>query len=420
MSGGVADVVVVGAGPYGLSVAAHLRARGREPVVLGRAMESWRDGTPPGMRLKSEGFASSLSDPERRFTLKAFCEAEGLPYADLNLPTPVETFIAYGDAFQRRFVPRLDTRYVREIQASSPGFRVVLEDGEVLWARACVIATGLSGFATVPDALRALGAARMRHTSELWDYSGFAGKRVLVVGAGASATNAAGSLLRQGARATLTCRAPRLRFYPGGEPRRWRDAATAPMSPVGPGWRKWAATRFPRVFRALPETIRVRLVDTTLGPAPPWFVREEIEGKIEVLAGRRVVAARETAAGVEVDMIDSDGVGSTREFDHILAGTGYRVDLDRLHFLAPALRGALTRLGGAPRLDRRFQSSVPGLYFVGVVAAYHFGPGLRFVCGADFAARTVTSAISATPRVEAPAVARVPPARDAVRGARRA
>ena len=248
-----------------------------------------------------------------------------------------------------------------------------------------------------------MSPARAMHSADPADYARFRDKRVLVVGAGASATNAAGALLRFGARTTLTCRDPELRFYPGGAPRRWFDPILAPMSPVGPGWRKWVVTRFPELFRALPELIRTRVVDNTLGPAPPWFAREEIEGKIEVLAGRTIVAARETAEGVEVDMVDAAGGRETREFDHVLAGTGYRVDIDRLRFLNPALRHALARVAGAPKLSWGFESSVPGLYFVGVSAAYHFGPALRFVCGADYAARTVAAAIAARAPAAAPA-----------------
>jgi len=367
-------------------------------------MSSWRYGTPPSMRLKSEGFASSLSDPSGEFTLKSYCRSAGLPYADIDLPTPVGTFIAYGDAFQKRFAPQLDTRLAREIRPTGDGFEIELDDGARLSADQCAIATGLTGFQHIPATLGALSPRRLAHTSELGDYAKFAGTSVLVVGAGASATNAAGELLRQGAQVTLACRSAALRFYAGAEPRSWRDALVAPLSPIGPGWSKWAASYFPQAFRALPERLRVKIVDTTLGPAPAWFVRQEIEGKIEVLAGQRIAAARETATGVEIDFVDLENARSTRGFDHVIAGTGYKVDVERLPFLSPALRSALARVGGSPKLSRSFESSVRGLYFVGVSAAYDFGPALRFVCGADFASRRVSAAIAARRRGRATSV----------------
>src|SRR5260370_21715272 len=82
----IAQAAIVGAGPYGLSIAAHLSARGLRPIVFGRSMSSWREGMPRGMRLKSEGFASSLSDPAGEFTPQAFCEAGHPAFADITFP----------------------------------------------------------------------------------------------------------------------------------------------------------------------------------------------------------------------------------------------------------------------------------------------------------------------------------------------
>jgi len=145
----------------------------------------------------------------------------------------------------------------------------------------------------------------------------------------------------------------------------------------------------------LPERVRVKIVDSTLGPAPAWYVREEIEGKIAVLAGQTITAARETTDGVEIEMTDREGVRSTPVFDYVIAGTGYRVDVDRLRFLSPALRTGLARVGGAPKLSRSFETSISGLYFLGVTAAYQFGPALRFVCGAEYASRCASAAMVA-------------------------
>ena len=146
----VAKVAVIGAGPYGLSIAAHLTAMGVRPLIFGRPMTSWREGMPHGMRLKSEGFASSLSEPEGSFTLAAFCASRGLPYADINLPVPLETFVAYGEAFQKRFVPQLDTRTVSELRKAPHGFTLRLEDGAEIEAEKAIVATGIDAFRYLP------------------------------------------------------------------------------------------------------------------------------------------------------------------------------------------------------------------------------------------------------------------------------
>ena len=106
------DVAIIGAGPYGLSLAAHLAAANVSVRVFGQPMQFWRTNMPEGMVLKSEGFASNLWHPDGALTLRDFCADRGLPYKDSGLPIPVETFCAYGEAFQKRFVPMLDERPV--------------------------------------------------------------------------------------------------------------------------------------------------------------------------------------------------------------------------------------------------------------------------------------------------------------------
>jgi cation diffusion facilitator CzcD-associated flavoprotein CzcO len=104
----VIDVAIIGAGPYGLSLAAHLRKRGVEHRIFGRPMQMWQERMPKGMCLKSDGFASSLYDPDDSFTLAHFCRETGLPYQHSGLPIPLETFLSYGLAFQQRLVPQLE------------------------------------------------------------------------------------------------------------------------------------------------------------------------------------------------------------------------------------------------------------------------------------------------------------------------
>jgi hypothetical protein len=86
--------------------------------------------------------------------------------------------------------------------------------------------------------------------------------------------------------------------------------------------------------------------------------------------------------------------GSQRQVDHVVLATGYRVDLSRYAFLAPQERRAIACSGGYPQLKPNFESSLPGLFFVGAPAANSFGPLLRFVAGTAFCARTVSQAIT--------------------------
>ncbi len=384
----IAPVAIIGAGPYGLSIAAHLRGRGIEPLVFGPPMNSWRHGMPSGMRLKSEGFASCLSDPRGAFTLKAFCVANDLPYADLDHPVPVEVFTAYGTAFQERFVPNCDRRIVRHLGRAPHGFTLELEDGTLVAARRVIVATGLAPYRHVPPVLAALGRDRLSHTSERADYTGFAGRRVVVVGAGASAIDAAAALSRAGASVHLVSRRAAVTFYAGGR-RRLFDRLRAPVTPLGPGWKKLLCVRMPLLFYALPERVRVAIVRRYLGPAPGWSARRDYEGNVSQSLSARIIAARETADGVELEIAGPDGRTTCEHADHVVAGTGYAVDLRDLRFLDPALVARVALTENAPKLWSHFETSVPGLYFAGTAAAFAFGPMLRFVCGTGFAARRI-------------------------------
>src|SRR5690242_16311867 len=90
------DIAIVGAGPYALSLAAHLAVRRVSHRAFGRPLETWRRHMPAGMSLKSDGFASSLSAPTPSATLGDYCEAQGLPYHDTDLPVPLATFVRYA------------------------------------------------------------------------------------------------------------------------------------------------------------------------------------------------------------------------------------------------------------------------------------------------------------------------------------
>src|SRR5579872_703886 len=116
------DTAIVGAGPYGLSLAAHFRNHGIPFRIFGRLMDSWATHMPKGMMLKSDGFASNIYDPNSEFTLQRFCTDKKIPYADSGLPVRLDTFTAYGHAFAERMVPEFEDRLVAAVERSKDGF----------------------------------------------------------------------------------------------------------------------------------------------------------------------------------------------------------------------------------------------------------------------------------------------------------
>ena len=387
------DVVIVGAGPYGLSIAAHLQALGMSTRIFGPPMEVWRSHMPKGMLLKSDGFASNLSDPAGNFTLKRFCEMRGIAYDDTRVPVALATFVEYALAFQKKLVPHLDTRQVAAIDRAEDHYVIRLEDGECLTARRVVLAVGISHFSYVPPSLSDLPADLMSHSSAHHDCSVLRGKQVTIIGAGAFAVDLAALMHESGVDVCLVARASEIRFHnmPGPGPRSLWQRVRNPSSGLGPGWKSRFYTDAPWMFRYFPENVRLRVAQQHLGPAPGWPMKKRVEGKVPMLLGQTIAQAQVSNGRVRLSLISKDGQVIEHETDHVVAATGYKPDVRRLSFLGKTIGNDLRTVAHTPVLSPDFQSSVPGLYFVGIAAANHFGPMMRFAYGSDYTARRLAS-----------------------------
>jgi thioredoxin reductase len=389
------EVAIIGAGPYGLSVAAKLRAAGVPFRIFGPPMHFWRTGMPTGMHLKSDGFASDLYDADRQFTLKHYCGERGISYDDRRIPVLLETFIEYGQAFQAKLVPTLDEQLVEAVKAVPGGFELRLQSGETLRARRVVLASGISHFGHVPPPLNALGPQLCTHSSAHRDLSGFSGKDVVVVGGGSSAVDIAALLHVAGARATIVARHPVI-FSDGPSPDGRRplwQRLRRPHLGLGSSLRSSIYTLFPDLFHFLPRKTRLRIVRRHLGPFAGYFVRPMIEGKVPIKAGYSLKSARVVDGRVDLQCVNATGAELQLQADHVIAATGYRVQVSRLGFLDEGIRSAVTLEdeSESPLLSSNFESSVPGLYFIGVAAANSFGPLLRFALGAGFSSTQLVS-----------------------------
>jgi thioredoxin reductase len=402
------EVAIVGAGPYGLSLAAHLRKAGVDFQVVGHPMDAWRNHMPEGMLLKSDGFASNLYDPQGEYPLSRHCTDFGIAYDDKRSRVQLETFIEYGLAFASRFVPELTDSLVQSLRRDGDVFRLCLEDGSVITARRVIIAVGVGRFKNIPKQFRRLGHS-VSHSYDHRDLSVFAGRRIAVVGAGASAIDIAGLARDHDADVELICRASHIAF---GGPRRENDASAweslrNPSSGIGPGWPSRLCTDAPLLFYRGPATLRLKIVEKHLGPFADFVMKEKIEGRVPVRSSCEISDAGVEGGSVRLTLRGRDGTTSERVYDHVIAGTGYQVDIGRLEFLDKALRSEIACVENTPILSTRFQSSVPGLFFIGPVAANSFGPMMRFAYGAGFAARRVTGAVRPKRRLS-PFVSRRP------------
>jgi thioredoxin reductase len=390
------EIAVVGAGPYGLSIAAHLRKLGLSFRIFGPAMDTWISHMPKGMCLKSDGFASDLYDPDGALTLKKYCSERGIPYADMGLPVRLETFTEYGLAFRDRMVPELENKQVVGIKRAQDGFELKLDNGETFSARRVVLAVGVTHFEYLPENLSHLPEQFLSHSARHREVAALKGRQVVVIGGGASALDLAGLLHEAGANVQLVARKKELKFHskPAGKPRSWWKRLRHPDSGLGPGMRSRFFASAPWAFQYLPEGLRIDAVKRTLGPSGGYFIHDMVVGKVPMHLGCTIERAEVQGNSVRLQLKGQDGAAKELVADHVIAATGYKVDLKRLGFLSDELRSEIHTAAGAPVLSGGFESSVPGLYFAGLAAANSFGPVMRFAFGAGFAAKRISAALA--------------------------
>jgi FAD-dependent urate hydroxylase len=386
---GGSPVVIIGAGPNGLAVAAHLRHAGIETLSFGESLESWSRHMPAGMLLRSRRRSTHISDPRQELTIDAYERSEGRQVSHPNLT--LKEFIDYGRWFQRRAAPNLDGRKVTEVARRHGGFEVTLADGQRLEASRVVVAAGLSPFMYRPEPFADLPASACSHAYEHADLTGFAGRRVAVIGSGQSALECAALLHEAGARVEVLARAPSIYWLREGEPEPRTPASSRgreislkpPPTDVGGRVNGWIAAA-PDVFRRVPRSLQPTVSFRCIRPAGAGWLRPRLID-VPISCGCEVLEAGEREGSITLRLSD----GSTRTTDHVLLGTGYRIDVRRYPFLAQELASELDLDAGYPVLRAGLESSVAGLHFMGAPAAASFGPIMRFVVGSWYSAPAV-------------------------------
>jgi FAD-dependent urate hydroxylase len=393
------DVVILGAGPYGLSAAAHLRTlKGLEVQVFGEPMSFWEQNMPVGMFLRSNWTATQIADPARALTLEAFQAATGnhLPTATgtPGHPVPLDSFVQYGKWYQSQAVTDLNHRRISRISKNGQGFRIDLADsGDAFHARRVVLAGGIGSFAWIPPEFRKLPSEFSSHTCEHRDLRKFAGKNILVVGGGQSSLESAALLHECGAQAEVIARTKNIPWLGG-----WASSTLhhglgsfvkhmlyAPTD-VGPAGISQLVAR-PALVRMLPRGLQDRIRKRAVRPAGARWLVDRLRN-VPIRLQTYVVSATVVGDKVQVKLNN----GTERLVDYVLLGTGYRVDITKYDFLASDLAQSIRHVNGYPVLKDGLESSIPGLHFLGAPAARSFGPIMQFVSGTTYAGRTLLRA----------------------------
>jgi FAD-dependent urate hydroxylase len=381
------EIAIIGAGPHGLAAAAHLRRAGRECRVFGDPMSFWRE-MPAGMVLRSNWTATSIAAPDGPLSLDRYCAATG---AEFTTPVPLEEFIGYGTWVQRQVAPDVDRRRVSQVERDAGGFLLSMEDGDRVRARRTVVAAGIAPFVNRPSLPREIPGSFSSHTSEHRDLSRFSGQDVLVVGGGQSALESAALMHESGARVQVVTRSDHINWLHGGKYHR-KLGRLAPLlyapTDVGPmGLSKVVAK--PNLFRRLPRSVQDPLAYRAIRPAGAAWLKPRLE-EVPLHLHRRVSTARLSGTRLVVELDDT----TSHVVDHVMFGTGYRVDISRYDFLSPQLLAQVGRAHGYPLLGPGMESTVPGLHFLGAPGAYSKGPIMRFVSGSWFGAESLTTFLS--------------------------
>jgi cation diffusion facilitator CzcD-associated flavoprotein CzcO len=401
MSASTLDVAVIGAGPNGLGLATYLRRRGLDYRIFGAPMATWR-AMPSGMYLKSLGFATTIPTPDGHPTFPEYCRAQGLEDYE---PIEFATFAEYGMQIQRDLVPEVEDFKVVDLVRSNGHFALTLDSGESVRARRVVVAVGLTYFPRVPDVFRRLPADRLTHTWGQKDFASYAGTDVVVIGGGSSALETATLLHEHGAHVQVLARHDV--YFGGRTPREsertLKQRIKLPISSLGHGRENWVLQHVPWLMHYVPDRKRLPFTRRHLGPAPAWWLRERAEGTFPLQVHTQVVETSMVGGRIRLRAMDQQRDDIVIHADHVIAGTGYVFDVDKISFLDQSITHQLRRHDLAPKLTRHFESSVPRLYFIGPVAAESFGPLVRFVAGAPFAVTRVANHI--TRRAGAPSAA---------------
>jgi FAD-dependent urate hydroxylase len=382
------DVAVVGAGPYGLSVAAHLA--GRRARTFGEPMETWRTRMPPYMLLRSDWKETSLSAPGNLGSIDRWARVVG---EEREEPIPLQKFLRYAEWFRETFVPEGDPSDVAALERAPDGYRLTTAAGDELDAREVVVAVGAVPFAYAPPPLGGAVGERVAFATSLQDYEPYRGRRVVVVGGGQGGLESASLAVRAGADVELIVRSS-LRWFADREPHRPRGRLRQrlyrlayPVVGYGPPPLNRLALH-PDVFAALPAGARRQLSARILRAGGSPWLRQEVERSVNVTEGVGVVGIDQNG---DVRLRLSDG--TVREADAVILAAGFRFSLDRLTFLSKGIRKAVVLEDGWPLLDRWFRSTEQGLLFVGFAAEHRFGPIARFIPGTGFTANRVREAL---------------------------
>jgi len=339
-------VAIIGAGPYGLALANYLTASGIPFIILGKPMELWRNHTFDSMNLRSDYATSEIEHPNHKYRFERFCIESGVLITDLAGQLSVSIFRQYIDWCFAQFSFAVKQQYVSSISTSAKGYQIETDQAESFTAQNVVLATGIAHHLHTPTAFRShTGIVHSYHTREI---QSLRDRKVLVVGSGQSAAESIAVLLDNN---------NQVEWYTRTDPVYFSEPLNLPK------WLFNQIVRLPRFIRSLNPA----LIQRSLSLFSATTITPNLKSRVTTIPHHK----------------NLPDLGS---YDTIVTATGFRYSLSDLPFLSKSIKSGIRQRFNYPVVSKRFESSMPGLYFSGAITEPFFGPPMKFMIGARYSA----------------------------------
>ena len=373
------DLLVIGAGPFGLAMSAYASHVGIEHVITGRPMQFWKQNMPAGMYLRSA--CDWHLDPTNIHTIDTFLGERGQTAKDVE-PLSLDFYLSYAAWFQKQKQIEARPWHIESLDVANNGFTAITSDGNTIHARNVVIAPGFTHFTNIPAELKArLPEGRFIHTCNFVDFSSARGKRYLIVGGRQSAFEWAALLIEAGASAVYISHRHDSPAFAAAD-WSWVNPLVETTG-ADPNW-------YRRLSQPEKDDIGHRLWAEGRLKVEPWLEARLNNDRVHVRPRTEVVKCAEKNDELSVELSN----GETITCDQIVLATGYKVDITRLPVIASGnILNQLATRNGFPVLDDHFQTSIKGLFITSMPATQDFGPFLAFTISVRVSAKLICDAI---------------------------
>ncbi len=374
------DLLIIGAGPFGLALAAYANHLGISHVIAGKPMEFWKNNMPEGMYLRS--MSDWSLDPTEKASIMNYLGILKKTPADVE-PLSRDFYLEYCQWFQDQARIRSLPLYVSHLKKEDDHFHATFENGDGIEAKKVVVSIGMGYFKNQPSELTALlPKGRYSHTCDAVQLNGQKGKRVLILGGRQSAFEWTALLNDAGA--------AEVHLVHRHESPKFTESDWTWVSPLVDGM-----VTDPAWFRNLPQEEKDAISQRMWGEGrlkvEPWLEKRVKKASTHIHEKAALASCTELADGSMEIKLDN---GAAFIVDEIILATGYKVDLKKIPFLEGSLLNKIFTSNGFPVLDEHFQTSVNGLYFTSMPAGQDFGPFFGFTISVRASAKIIGNSIS--------------------------